>query len=769
MKGNWPLPELLAPVGGRAQLEAAVNHGADAVYMGGSLFNARINAENFTDETLADAIGFAHERDVKVYITFNTLVKDSELERAFRYACFLYEIGADALILQDMGLARLIHKYLPDFPLHLSTQGTVYNVQALDLVRQLGFCRVVPARELTMEEIRKLCAAAHGAAADDTVAHGAPVLQNAAERGTASVGEAPLEIEVFVHGALCMCYSGQCQMSRAFGGGGRSGNRGLCAQPCRLPYTDDKGRTGYFLSPKDLCTLELMPQLIEAGVDSFKIEGRLKSPEYVAVTTSVYRKYLDLYAQHSDADAPAAGITSDEWKKMIDPADMQKLKRAFNRGGFTTGYLEGNPGRKILSGESPKNQGVYVGVVESVRQVRSSSASRDKVLVDVTLKGSHESIARGDGVEIRDRASGVTTGNVVTYVEQQPGGTLRIGDFDRGIRAGDRVYKVTDKALREEALSVPSKKIPVGMRFLGKVGQAPELALLLGDEPCGARAGSDGDSDSGTVRVCGDFAVEKALKRPLTEEKIRSQLMKLGDTCFAAGEEDIEVDTDPDIMIPVSVINQMRREAADALAGMLRAAVMVTRTPLPEGSINEIFVQEQLGNEDELRRVEESAVLCNAELVPVEEFYAKRMQQNKSDNSVLPYILNVSKGELDDLLEQDFDAIAEAVRNTGILVGNLGWIKQFLDAGVTVYGDYGLNAYNSQCVKAYEELGVKMVFPSHECYAGERGAGMKTSDPRFGGRVPLMITEHPFGTDHLIDRKGAVHEIIKRGDKYIIL
>ena len=732
------LPELLAPVGGRAQLEAAVNHGADAVYMGGSLFNARINAENFTDETLADAIGFAHERGVKVYITFNTLVKDSELERAFRYACFLYEIGADALILQDMGLARLIHKYLPDFPLHLSTQGTVYNVQALDLVRQLGFCRVVPARELSLTEIHELCAAAHGT---------------------------PLEVEVFVHGALCMCYSGQCQMSRAFGGGGRSGNRGLCAQPCRLPYTDAKGRTGYFLSPKDLCTLELMPQLIEAGVDSFKIEGRLKSPEYVAVTTSVYRKYLDMYAQYSDADAPDSGITPDKWKKLIDPADMQKLKRAFNRGGFTTGYLEGNPGRKLLSGESPKNQGVYVGVVESVRQVRSNSASRDKVLVDVSLKGSHESIAQGDGVEIRDRASGVTTGNVVTYVEERPGGTLRIGDFDRGIRAGDRVYKVTDKALREEALSVPAKKIPVGMRFLGKIGQTPELTLLLDDEPCGTRA----DTDKDAVRVCGDFTVEKALKRPLTEEKIRSQLMKLGDTCFVAGEEDIEVDIDQDIMIPVSVINQMRREAAEALAGRLRAAVMVTRIPLPEGSIVEIIEQEQLGNKDELRRVEESAAKCSAKLVPVEEFYAKRVQPDRSDKAVLPYILNVSKGELDDLLEQDFDAIAEAVRDTDILIGNLGWIKQFLDAGVTVYGDYGLNAYNSQCVKAYEELGVKMLFPSHECYAGEHGAGMMTSDPRFGGRVPLMITEHPFGTDHLIDRKGAVHEIIKRGDKSIIL
>ena len=161
------LPELLSPVGGKTQLEAAVNNGADAVYMGGSLFNARINAENFKEDTLADAIDFAHERGVKVYITLNTLIRDSELERAFRYACRLYEMGADALILQDMGLARLIHKYLPDFPMHLSTQGTVYNVHAIDLVKQLGFKRVVPARELSLEEIRSLCAEAHDEASKD--------------------------------------------------------------------------------------------------------------------------------------------------------------------------------------------------------------------------------------------------------------------------------------------------------------------------------------------------------------------------------------------------------------------------------------------------------------------------------------------------------------------------------------------------------------------------------------------------------------------------
>ena len=702
--------ELLAPVGGRAQLEAAVNNGADAVYMGGSLFNARINAENFNDDSLAEAIGFAHEHRVKTYITFNTLVRDSELERAFRYACRLYEMGADALIVQDMGLARLAHKYLPDFPLHLSTQGTVYNVHAIDLVKQLGFKRVVPARELTLEEIETLCGKAH--------------------EGT------PLEVEVFVHGALCMCYSGQCQMSRAFGGGGRSGNRGLCAQPCRLLYTDDKGRRGYFLSPKDLCTLELMPQLISAGVDSFKIEGRLKSPEYVAVTTGVYRKYLDLYESAASRDQ----ITADEWKTMIDPADMEKLRRVLNRGGFTTGYLEGNPGDAILSGESPKNQGVYIGKVTGTAPIKGkgSNAGRDKVLVDVQLEGSavnqkgdEAAVSKGDGIEIRRREKGtpaatVSGSGLVTYVEKKKNGGLRIGDFERGAVHGDRVYKVTDRRLREEALATPAKKLPVTMKFEGHLGEAPVLEVSL----------KESETQKEPVRVAGDFAVEKALKKALSEEKIIGQLTKLGDTNLCADDADIEIDTDPEIMIPVSVINSMRRSAAEEMAEALRGEVMTDRKPLTEEEVDEVVIAEELGNDEEVARVQSLS--------------------EKMADADLPSLPNVTKGAADRYIEEHFESIADDARESGILIGNLGWAKQFMDAGVNVFGDHGLNAYNSQSVKAYEELGIKMRSLSYEMSKGEE--------------IPLMITEHPFDTDYLIDRKGVKHKIVKlnAGDKYVI-
>ena len=712
------LPELLSPVGGRAQLEAAVNNGADAVYMGGSLFNARINAENFKEDTLADAIAFAHERGVKVYITLNTLIKDSELERAFRYANRLYEMGADALILQDMGLARLIHKYLPDFPMHLSTQGTVYNVHAIDLVKQLGFRRLVPARELSLEEIRSLCAKAHDNESKNAV---------------------PLEVEVFVHGALCMCYSGQCQMSRAFGGGGRSGNRGLCAQPCRLLYTDDKGRKGYFLSPKDLCALELIPQLVSAGVDSFKIEGRLKSAEYVAATTAVYRKYLDQYAS-----IPGGKVSPEEWKAMLDPADVDKLLRVFNRGGFTTGYLEGNPGDDILSGESPKNQGVYIGTVSGVSGVKGKG--REKLLIDVRQdRKSGRTVSSGDGIEIRrpiDEADGkgaalVTGSSVATFVKRQENGLLRIGDFDSGARTGDRVYKVTDRSLRDEVLSVPDKKIPVGMSFKAHLGSRPELEMKL----------KESDNGISPVKVEAAFAVEEAVNRPLTEEKIKAQLMKLGSTGFCADEADIEVDSDEGIMIPASVLNSIRRSAAEDMAAALRDIVRAGRKPLTDGEVDAIAVAEDLGNDAEVRRV----------------MSLKRCEDTDTGEEKLT-LLNVTKGEADKYIEDNFDSLTSDARGSGVLIGNLGWARQFMDAGVTVYGDYGLNAYNSQSIRAYEELGIKMLNLSHEM-----DSAVGTGDERFGGKIPLMITEHPFSTSYLIDRKGVKHEIINCRDKYIVL
>lgn len=736
---NDKIPELLAPAGGWSQMKAAVQNGADAVYMGGPLFNARMRADNFSYDEMKDAIEYAHIRNVRVYITVNTLIRDDELFKAFSYIDFLYKAGADAVILQDMGLARLVGKYLPDLPMHLSTQGTVYNKWAVDTVKELGFCRIVPARELSLAEIETFSQACHE-------------------------GDHTCEVEVFVHGALCMCYSGQCQMSRVLGGvNGRSGNRGLCAQPCRLPYENDDGEKSFWLSPKDICTLEDIPRLCRAGVDSLKIEGRLKSPQYVALVTSIYRKYLDLYRETGHVK--------------VQEDDMRRLAQIFNRGGFSKGYLYGNPRRALLSGDSPKNRGTYVGRVKSVKAAST--------LVDVKLDCG--SLSMGDGVEIHSRE---TTGNVISYRKVLTGNTLRIGDIKGAVKPGDKVYKVTDKGLLSEAeesyASDFIRRIPVEMRFEAVLGKPPILLIreICRTDKADEMADSSPQGGGEWLAITGTCAAEKALHKPLDEERVRKQLGKLGNTVFEADE--IKVELEEGISLPISTLNDMRRRAADALMEEKRR---VNRGGLTEEELEKIRQNEiacgEVGNSSRLYRdkatktvhiydketltsetlIKElkkyrAAMLC----VPIELYMdgqndgAFHAIRNKTKCEILPYILNVSKGNLDEYVENRFSQICEKVADTGILIGNLGWIREFQKAGIKVYGDYGLNIYNDQSVKTFEELGVEILNFSHEAEAS-----------RFED-IPLMITEHPVDSACLTDRKGETYAVMTAasGDKYMI-
>ena len=287
-----PIPELLAPCGSAESIDAAVLGGADAIYLGGRLFNARINARNFTDDALRESIVRCHAGGIKVYITLNTQIYDREMEGALRYAAFLYEAGADALIIADLGLAALIRQHMPEFALHGSTQISGHNVAATQMLSKLGFSRMVCARELSAENVTLL------------------------------VENSPLDIEMFIHGAICVSHSGQCLLS--FVMGGRSGNRGECAQPCRMSYNG-----GHPLSLRDLCLAGHMPAIIDSGVTSLKIEGRMKSPEYVYEVTSLYRRLLD--------DRRPA--TSDE---------IKRLTSVFSRSGFTDGYYKNRIGPQMM-------------------------------------------------------------------------------------------------------------------------------------------------------------------------------------------------------------------------------------------------------------------------------------------------------------------------------------------------------------------------------------------------------------------------------------
>ncbi len=304
--------ELLAPAGSFDSLKAAVSAGADAVYLGGSRFGARAYADNFDEQELCEAIRYAHLHDCDLYLTVNTLLKDRELEELGPYLKPYYESGLDAVIVQDIGVLSYIREYFPDLPVHASTQMTILGAGGAAMLKELGAARIVTARELSLDEIQRI---------HETV---------------------DIEIESFIHGALCYCYSGQCLFSSMLGG--RSGNRGRCAQPCRLPYRLYNGsqpvnskEEAYLLSPKDMCTIELLPKILKAGVSSLKIEGRMKRPEYTAGVVRIYRKYLDRYLEYGDRGYQAA------------KEDLEELKTLYNRGGFSKGYYQIRNGRELLS------------------------------------------------------------------------------------------------------------------------------------------------------------------------------------------------------------------------------------------------------------------------------------------------------------------------------------------------------------------------------------------------------------------------------------
>ncbi len=691
--------ELLAPAGGMKQLIAAVENGADAVYMGGHMFNARINADNFTAEEMKQAIDYAHIRNVKVYVTVNTLLRDDELESGLLYAATLYEMGADALIIQDLGFGSIVRAALPDFPLHLSTQASIYNVRGIKKAAELGYERVVPARELSLEEIRQ-----------------------AADTG--------IDIEIFVHGAMCFCYSGQCQMSRIIGG--RSGNRGLCAQPCRLSYSLD-GREGYHLSPRDMCTVDRLGEFAEAGVSSFKIEGRMKSAEYVAQVTSAYRKYLDMYYETGSID--------------VDETDRIALEQIFNRGGFTQGYLDGNPGRDFLSGDMPKHRGVYIGrALEKHGQI-------------VRIK-TNEDISNGDGIEIHDKN---VTGNIVTYIKEAGRGKLDIGDFKGYVSKGADVYRTSSsmqlKSLRktfEEGRFL--KKVPVNFTFTASCGEYPKLALSEG---------------SFEVDVRGDTVCEKAVNKAIDEELIKKQLQKTGNTPFEA--DKIYCCIDKDISIPVSVINAMRRNALKSLeeiksrGRVKQEPVMPKLLPGLQTDMTGIYVMDI--NDIGSRELEKLINKYDGRLdifVPLIGHMKNRGSVKSSrylDEAfgerceIIPYISNISKGREDEYIADNLDDICECVKDTGIMIGNLCWIDEFVSRGITVYGGYGLNVYNRHTDALLKSLGVRFCAPSIEYL--EKG----------NGNLPLMVTEHLIPGRSLTDRKGETYRVIRNdaGDKSIIL
>ena len=513
------LPELLAPAGDWDCVKAAVENGADAIYFGLDKFNARMRANNFTEADLPKLMEFLHRRGVKGYITFNTLVFQNEIADAENYLRAIIAAGVDAAIVQDVGICRMIRALSPDFPIHASTQMTISSAAGIEFARDLGCNLAVLARECSIAEIERI---------------------NAAQTATSlqpSTFNQQLPLEVFVHGALCVAYSGQCLTSESLGG--RSANRGECAQACRMPYdliSDGAqvplGDKRYLLSPQDLSGLEVLPELVRAGVASLKIEGRLKSPEYVASITRVYRAALDKIAEGQAAAVP--------------PSDRYDLEMSFSRGLFT-GWFGGTDNQKLVHARFGKKRGVYLGEVKKI--------VRDGVIVNLAAP-----VKLGDGIVFdAGKPDEKEEGGRIYEIQEPrfkiPGEKLtelRFGygniDFLR-VHIGDKIWKTNDpeldKRLRQ---SFEGDKIryqrPIEIEVHGLAGKP--LILIARDE------------EGHVAKVESAMPLAKAEKLPLTDEKLRDQLGRLGGTPFKLGE--LKNFLSGEVMVAVSELNRLRRE-----------------------------------------------------------------------------------------------------------------------------------------------------------------------------------------------------------------
>ena len=576
--------ELLAPGGGEAALRAAVQSGADAVYIGGPKFSARRSADNFSVEDIKKQADYCHLYGVDLHTAVNILIKENELSELKSYVYDLCDAGADALIIQDIGAAELIHKLVPEMPLHASTQMTVTSLEGVRYLEEKGFSRVVLARELSGKEIEHICK------------------------------NAKAEIEVFVHGAICMCYSGQCLMSSILGG--RSGNRGCCAQPCRLPYSICRNgkrlAEGYMLSPKDMALVNDLSELERMGVASLKIEGRLKRAEYVSAVVGVYRKYLDNPSH-------------------VTNSDMRELLDAFSRSGFTDGYFTGKLGKDMMSHKTPGNM--------SENKFTAQSKSR-----------------AAQGANIR--------------------------------------------------------KNPVDMSAYISCG-SPVIINMS-------------DNDGNYAAAQGAISAEKAINRPLGEERIKEQLLKLGQTPFEV--QNIGIYADDGVTIPIKELNSVRREACEKLVELRKKRPLRTKTEAQpvrreRRAVGEVRLTAEVANTEQAKAVINSGI--ETVFAPNEIADEVRRMGAKHTVACMSDIFDGAKPNVSDVCVQSAAAV-----------------RFYKDYGV--YGGMRLNVFNSQTAENYKDL--KSVLISPELNLHEISALLKNTDVYAEvigyGRLPLMIMKN---------------------------
>ena len=677
--------ELLAPAGSMESLIAAINNGADAIYLGGSKFSARAYASNFDNETMMKAVDYAHSYGVKVYVTMNTLLKQNELKEALKYVGYLYEIGVDALIIQDTGLINLSKKVYPQFELHASTQMTVHNGEGALYFREKGLQRIVLSRELSLDEIKHI---------------------------STDLG---IETEIFVHGALCVCYSGQCLMSSMIGG--RSGNRGRCAQSCRMQYTL-KGETsgekkGYLLSPKDTCLIEDIDAIIKSGTSSLKVEGRMKKPEYVAGVTQNYRKAIDKVEKNTKFDLNKG---------------RNQLAQLFNRQGFAKAYLYKNTGKDMMSFNYAKNTGIFIGKVQD----------NGEVILE-------EDVALGDGIRFED--DGFTLSKIMIkgkeVKEAHKGDRVKLFPTG-GYKKGYRLFKMSDKKLFDE-LHDYVKPYKRKILLTGEVEFKVNAPIILKTVFNGKE-----------YKVYGDV-IEEASNKPLSRERVEESLKKSGEIPYKF--DNIVFSTFDEGFMRIASLNNLRRELfesilKDTTSSYRRKRVMeqVNVTPSKfNGVLGYIY---SCITKEQLRALMEDESVKN---IALNVFYSRiKGSLNKGDIKELKDI-NHGKNiylKIPEIIKQEFDFIIKIIDELspyidGIITSNAGIIRKYKDS-MFIIGDYKLNIYNHEGAEFYSE-DVDIPCLSLELNRKEIKEVMKDIQCKVGvniyGKTELMVSEYcPVGS-----------------------
>jgi len=685
--------ELLAPAGNWDCVRAAIANGADAIYFGLPRFNARMRADNFTEADLPQLVAFCHRHGVKAYATFNTLVFTGELEEAADYLRLLNRSGVDAVLVQDIGLARLARRVTPELPLHASTQMTITSPEGAEIIhRELGIRRVVLARELALRELAKF------------------------------PGDA-LELEVFVHGALCVAYSGQCLTSESLGH--RSANRGECAQACRLPYDlivdgapRDLGDRRYLLSPQDLAAVEEIPALLERGIVSFKIEGRLKSPEYVAAVCQVYRKALD------------AALEYREWKPL--PADYYQLEMAFSRG-FFSGWLHGVNHQRLVAARFGKKRGAFVG--------RIGRVGRDFV----EIAALETPVKPGDGVVFDtggdpDREQG---GRVY-----EVRGTRLFFKHDHihftELAPGHRVWKTDDHALNAALKKsyagnlAPRRCEPVDLRVSGHA-----------DGPLTVEARLNGQ----TFSVASAIPLQPARTAPLTPEKLREHLGRFGESPFALGV--LQNDLEGALILPIGELNRLRRELAALLDASVAAgsrpettisvAQLLGELPRPETAAEPAQLTVLCRTDEQL----EAALACGVQTLSVDfedlRRYKDAVAKVRASGSHAAVFLATPRIQKPG--EQGFFKLIEAAQPDGVLIRNLGALEYFRQSPLRKIGDFSLNIANPFTAAFFMEQGLEGVTISYDLNVAEvldllRHAPPEWFELTLHQHMPMFHMEH---------------------------